>query len=269
MGSMPEHGSIRALDGRAIPYVLERSESQTTKAAFLLLHGLGVDKNEYLDFYRTLSSVLSRSGFDVLRIDFPSHGESKAPSSDFSLVNCIADAIVAAGFVLKKSGVGQLSVFGTSFGAGPAVVAASFYRTSLRSATLLAPAISYRDLYVFPKHPQRVSKYREFYYEALLQSKTIPVTQDVDLGWRNAIEFAIVDVEYHLAQISDRTAIIHGQADSIVPYEFSQEIARRVPEIDLTPVPGMEHGFMDKDDEDGVGELSARNLRLIFQKATR
>lgn len=269
MNSLPERGTLPALDGRAIPYVFERSGIENAAGAFILVHGLGMNKDEYLGFYETLSRGLTEAGFDVLRIDLPAHGESDAALDDFSLVNCIADAITAGSFLLRKSSARSLRVFGTSFGAGPAIAMASFFCDTLDSVTLLAPAISYQELYISPTYPARRAKYARFYREALLDDRSVSTEGRATLTWRNAIEFAMVDLTYHLGRIADRTAILHGKADSIVPHELSRELVRRCPQIDLTLVDGMDHGFMDCDDDDGIGVASQRNLQTILEKSIR
>jgi len=111
----PEEGGLPARDGRSIPYRLQRSQQSPGRGAFLLLHGLGVDKDEYQGFYRTMSDLLSQAGFDVLRIDFPAHGESTAGEGAFSVINCVADAIIAAAFAIETASTRALNIFGTSF----------------------------------------------------------------------------------------------------------------------------------------------------------
>lgn len=260
--------ALRANDGRRVPYTFEPALSSPRQEAVLLLHGLGVDKNEYLGFYRELSKRLARDGFDVLRIDFPAHGDSQAEPSAFTLVNCIADAITACAYVLRRTGSSKLNLFGTSFGAGPAIAAASFFRAQVQRLTLLAPAVSYRDLYVSPHHPLR-AQYARFYRRAVLDGVTHPVSERAALTWRNAIEFAMADFDRDLSALADVTAIIHGDADSMIPVTLSSSIVERHPAIDLTIVRGMDHGFMDRDDEHGTSQASQRNLQLILTKAAR
>lgn len=262
-------GELPSPGGHTIPYILERSRRQPRTGGFLLLHGLGVDKDEYLGFYRTLSPKLAEAGFDVLRFDFPAHGDSKANASHFTLGDCAVDAIVAAEFLLEEIGNSGLHVFGTSFGAGPAIMAASFFQSSLRNVTLLAPAISYRELYIEPTHPLRTAKYKDFYRHAVLDGATVPVSDRAALNWRNAIEFAMCDLVHQLSAIAGHTAILHGEADSMVPHELSRDLAARYASIDLTIVPGMDHGFMDHDDDTGESERSQQNLRAILRKALR
>lgn len=261
-------GSLPAHDGRSIPYIFEYAAAGPLKGVFVLFHGLGVDKDEYLGFYRTLAAMLAREGYDVLRIDFPAHGESTADAKSFTLVNSVADAIAACSFALEQSEAKSLNVFGTSYGAGPAIAAASVFEASVERVTLLAPAISYGELYVVPSYPQR-KKFDGFYRRAVLEGESVAVGGRVALTWRNAIEFALCDLDNELAIIASRTAVVHGDADSLVPVQLSELIAKRFPSVDLTVVRGMDHGFMDYDDEAGTSDASQRNLRLIFSRATR
>lgn len=263
------HRQLRALDGRVIPYAFDPPRhGAPTKGAYLLLHGLGVDKDEYLGFYRRLSRKLSDAGFGVLRIDFPGHGES-AHAGDFNLVSCIADSLVAAKFAMELLGVNRLRVFGTSFGAGPAVVAASFYSDRLDCLTLLAPAISYQELYISPENPGRKARYGRFFRGAIERGETVFVSQTVQLGWRAAIEFSVFDIMRHLGVVADRSVIIHGMSDSLVPVQFSVEIADKLPAVVLELMPGMDHGFMDESDEEGTGALSDKNFEFICMEALR
>lgn len=261
-----ERGLLPALDGRKIPYILEFPNTTESKGVFLLLHGLGVDKNEYLDFYVTLSQKLCGAGYEVLRIDFPAHGESTAKSHAFILLNCIADAIVSAKFAIDRTNTKALHIFGTSFGAGPAVITASFFTDILKSVTLLAPALSYRELYIEPTHPMRLDRYKDFYQKSILAAKSVQIDDNVKLDWKNALEFALIDIDPHLVKTATQTTIIHGDKDSMVPYEFSIEIVERIKGIDLILVPDMDHGFMHYKDDEGTNSSSQNNLQLIFEK---
>jgi len=260
---------LTAKDGRTIPYVLSGPSGATPTRLYVLLHGLGENHNEYADFYQRLAARLADAGHAVLRIDFPAHGLSSAPPETFTLLNCIADAITATQFGLSVLHDASLHVFGTSFGAGPAVVTGSVFQELLGTVTLLAPAISYRELYLEPRHPDRAAKYGDFLRDALLRDATIPIMPGVAFNWRNALEFAVADVGPHLRRVESRTAIIHGDSDSIVPVDLSRAIARSFPSIALTVVPAMEHGFTDRDDDAGVGEKSRSNFELILRTALR
>lgn len=264
----PKLEHVHAVDGRSIPYIFSPSFRRRVNGVFVLIHGLGVDKSEYCGFYTQLADALTAAGYAVLQFDLPAHGDSNADPSAFTLMNCIADSMVVASVAMRRAATRKLHVFGTSFGAGPAVVVSACFRRMLETTTLLAPALDYKKLYICPTATAR-ARYRGFLAHSVLAGKKIRINSRVAFNWRNAVEFASVDLDGLLKDIAARTAIIHGTADSMVPVALSRGLAKRIPDLDLTIIPRMEHGFMDRDDESGVGRRSRVNFDQILRKALR
>jgi pimeloyl-ACP methyl ester carboxylesterase len=82
------------------------------KGAILLLHGIRADRRQMLGRARFLAA----SGYSVLLIDLPGHGESAAPAITFGLRE--ADGVQAALAFLREQTQGQpLGMIGVSLGA--------------------------------------------------------------------------------------------------------------------------------------------------------
>src|SRR2546425_438656 len=65
------------------------------------MHGISVDKDEYLGFFRDGSKFLAGSGFTSIRFDFRGHGESSGSSTEFSIVGQNMDVSSVIAFVRK------------------------------------------------------------------------------------------------------------------------------------------------------------------------
>lgn len=255
---------------RDIPYLFSHPASRNHKGTYILCHGLSTDKDEYLNFYKTLSSALLDSGFSVLRFDFPGHGDAMADRALFTLRTCFYETVLMAQLASKTLEPGQpLNFFGTSFGAGPAVFAAAATETIVQRVTLLAPAVQYRDLYIDPVSPTRQQVYGSFFESALLRNHTVEIGDSISLNWENAVEFSTISLNAQIEAIADRLTILHGTEDGAIPLTLVQTLAAKHPNARLVVRPGMEHGFTNVGDETGTDPLSLDNIEAIVIEATR
>ena len=71
--------------------------------------------------------------------------------------------------------------------------------------------------------------------------------------------------ESAIGELKQLVTIIHGEADSMVPYSISHRLAQKHSHIKLYTFKDMDHGFMDKDDEYGTSKKSFDNRAKIFQ----
>ncbi|MDO8661410.1 MAG: alpha/beta fold hydrolase, partial [Candidatus Woesearchaeota archaeon] len=113
--------------------------------AVILLHMLGKDKSDWVDFARKLQ----KEGFAVIAIDFRGHGDSdgnwqKFSEKDFN--NMILDVDAAKEFLGRqpKVNTNSLSIIGSSIGANIAVKYA--LKTEVKTIVLLSPGSNYRGV---------------------------------------------------------------------------------------------------------------------------
>ena len=77
------------------------------------------------------------------------------------------------------------------------------------------------------------------------------------------VEMSIVKPFRELSALETPTLIVHGRADSMVPYGITEARVGNVPNIKLIGVDDMDHGFTHVDDDVGDSSQSEANLQLI------
>ena len=230
---------------------------------FVMVHGLTTSKDEYLDFYKSIADDLARKGVASVRFDCRAHGESLAPATEFNVVNNVADAISVVNHVLKERSFDRIHLFGTSFGALTVSIYANLAREQIASVTLLAPVLDTNALYLDPV-PERAS-YKDFRGTILHGGSPRDLDGRVSLDLKNAIEFSAINMSDIVQSFCDRLTVIHGKADSIVPYSVTANAIKDLTVKSFVAVEGMDHGFTDISDEAGTGPKSAENYNRILQ----
>ncbi|MEM1050628.1 MAG: alpha/beta fold hydrolase [Pseudomonadota bacterium] len=258
------------IGGREVPFIFERSTTSTCRGSYVLTHGLGTSKNEYLDFYNRLSELLQQQGFNVLRFDFAGHGDAKESGRLFSLIRCFYEADAMTRYLCTELVEdNRVNFFGTSFGAGPAVFAAASFANTTERVTLLAPAIQYRELYIEPSSEARKTRYQSFLEDSLRDGTSIEIDDHVKFGWRNAVEFATINLEHQLSFISDRLSVFHGSEDEAIPIDLVRPFVQQLQRAKFIEIAGMEHGYTLLGDETGTAPESLTNLDVIASEACR
>lgn len=252
-------------DRVSIPALVEESDKKSSNGWFVLLHGLTTSKNEYLNFYDDVANGLLKCGYSSLRIDFRAHGESLSNASAFNVTNNVSDVVSSVRWLIKNKGIEKINLFGTSFGAVAALASASVLPDELvKRIYLLAPVLSFNDLYLNPISNNRKEKYGNMLQKVLLEDKIILLDDRVSFNYSNAIEFALIDMPRLVNMLADKLTIMHGTHDTIVPLEVTKALVESIPSISYHEFERMDHGFTDIDDEEGVTEASKRNLADII-----
>ncbi|MEK6857283.1 MAG: alpha/beta fold hydrolase [Nanoarchaeota archaeon] len=121
------------------------SPEKINSPAVILLHMLGKDKSDWVDFARKLQ----KEGFAVIAIDFRGHGDSDGSWQKFSekdFNNFVLDIEAAKEFLGRqpKINVNSLSLIGASIGANTAVKYA--LKQEVKTIVLLSPGLNYRGV---------------------------------------------------------------------------------------------------------------------------
>lgn len=255
---------------REIPYVFQESSAARNRGVYVLTHGLSTSKDEYLDFYVKLAGMLNGEGFAVLRFDFPGHGDSDGGGALFNLRTCFYEAAIMARFAVEELAPGKpLNLFGTSFGAGPALFAASAMSAKVERVTLLAPAIQYRELYIDPRSEERRRRYEGFLETSIFDHNRLLIDERISLSWENAVEFATMSLDTQLNEMEGRLSVIHGAEDEAIPVALVKSLMDGLPNARFLMREGMEHGFTQLGDETGNDLRSQVNLEAIVAEAIR
>ena len=236
------------------------------KGVVLWLHGITVDKDEYQGFFKDGAEFLSAAGLDSLRIDFRGHGDSSGSSLDFSVTGQMLDVEAAlsylAGYYKEKI---NLFIVGCSFGAPPALFAAEQYAKTIKGIVLIAPVLSYQRTFLQPETDWAKSIFNLKALSLLEKTNKLFVNPKFPISSRLVEEMRIIKPEITLRELKREIVIIHGDADSMVPFQVSKDFAEDIPTIKFIPFPEMEHGFMDSDDESGKSPRSIENKLHIYK----
>lgn len=237
------------------------------KAIILWLHGITVNRNEYLNFFKDGAALLKTKGVDSLRIDFRGHGKSSGTSLDFSVVGQMLDVEVSIAYLTTRYdlGVQGIHIVACSFGAPPAIFTALRHPNTVRSITLIAPVLSYERTFLAPETPWAQSIFNSETFSRLIKTNKLYVNDDFPISSRLVEEMHIIDPEDALRRVTQRVVIIHGDSDTMVPYAVSEEIAREIQHIKFISFRNMDHGFTDVNDEDGDSAESIENKNRIYE----
>jgi pimeloyl-ACP methyl ester carboxylesterase len=255
---------IKTVDGFNISAVHTTSKRSRI---ILWLHGITVDKNEYLGFFRDGAKYLAEKGYDSLRVDFRGHGESSGTSMHFSITGQMLDVDAAMGFLFKHYNLAgiSLNIVACSFGAPPAIFAAARYSDIVKTIILISPVISYKRTFLKPETEWGASIFNEKAIAEIPRTKQLLLDENFPVSIRLMEEMKIIQPELSIRQLTQPIVIIHGDADSMVPYNVSKEISKEIPNITFFSMPGMDHGFMDESDETGTNEKSIENKVRLFE----
>ncbi len=234
------------------------------KGWVVLMHGITQDKNEFGGFYVDLARRLNRGDFGTFRFDFRGHGESSGTSMDISIAGDVIDIKTSLRQIPRLDGF-PLAFIGTSFGSGPAVIAASRTKGAVSCLTLIAPVLDYRRTFLKPETPWAQEWFNLKALQAL-PSKGYIMLDGHKLSPRLIQEFRELRPVVSLAKSRIPSLIIHGDRDSMVPYSVSAEIARRIPQVRLHTLRGTDHGFSHFDDEEGTGRKSQEHKEELIRE---
>ncbi len=244
-----------------------RASPASCKAWVLMMHGITESKNEYGGFYKDLARALNSKGLGTLRFDFRGHGESAGTSMDISVLGDVLD-VEATLAQLPAASAGRLAFIGTSFGAGPAILAAHSRRSSIQCLTLIAPVLDYTRTFLEPE-----TEWAREWFGAKAQdgvrSSGHFMLESFRLSPRLLEEFRYLRPVEFLRESAIPTLIIHGNRDSMVPYGVSLEAAALGPPVALHTLKDADHGYTHFEDEAGIGPKSLELKRELIDEAVR
>lgn len=207
----------------------------------MLLHGFTGNKtNRPLT---DIADLLEAEGIASVRFDFNGHGESEGDFVNMTVLNEIEDARKVFEFVKGFEYVSDISIAGHSQGGVvTSMLAGELGADNVKSIVLLAPAAVLRDdalrgnvfgsAFDAGNVPEKVTVMGKFDvgHDYFLTAQTLPI-------YDTAMKF------------TGPAFMIHGTADRIVPYTYSENYHRLYKNSKLHLIEGADHGFNGFEEE--------------------
>lgn len=255
-----------AVDGAEVIGILRYPE-KTILGAFLLLHGISTNKNEYLHFFETIADRLAEEGFGSLRIDFRGHGESLIPYREFTVGSQILDSLAAVQCLRKEFAVEKIHVFGCSFGAPPCIYLKATFDEKIQGIVLLSPVLDYDRTFLCPESVWGKETFpKDKLLACIERGEGIPITESFKMEPRLLADLLHSDVGEWIGRIDQPIWIIHGTEDDMVPISITRDYVREFPQLNLLEIAGMEHGFTEKGDKTGRSKGTSENVNKIVER---
>jgi len=254
---------VRTVDGFDLCAVINRGR---TDDLIIWMHGISVDKDEYLGFFRDGALLFADRGVSSIRFDFRGHGESSGTSLDFSVVSQNLDVRAIMDLAQKQFGMAaRIHLLGASFGAPPAIFGSTRHRSAVHSVSLVAPVLSYARTFLQPETEWARELFSADRLEQLDATGRLYLNESFCIGHRLVEEMRLINPAKVLAEVEQRVLIVHGDRDSMVPYDATLQACRGLRHVNLITLGGADHGFTHEDDEEGISLASLANKERIYQ----
>jgi pimeloyl-ACP methyl ester carboxylesterase len=261
---MNEKRTLKTVDGFSISAV--HTVSKGARGVVLWLHGITVDKNEYLGFFEDGAEYLAEKGVDSFRFDFRGHGQSGGSSLDFSIAGQMLDLEAALDYLIcyyQKPKL-KIHVVGCSFGAPPAIFMA-IRRNIFGKLILIAPVLSYKRTFLEPETQWAKEIFNEKTLLKAKQTNRLFINPKFPISMRLIEEMVLTMPEIAFREVRQPTIVIHGDEDSMVPFGVSKSAVKHARCAKLKRFRHMDHGFNDADDEKGTSSRSIKNKQRMFK----
>lgn len=255
---------VRSSDGYKLAATLCRGSR--TDCVVIWLHGISVDKDEHLGFFRDGANYLLNKGISSVRFDFRGHGESEGTSVDFSVVGQILDVRAILRLVVSEFGSqAKIHIVAASFGSPAAIFIAIQHPELIKSLCLIAPVLSYRRTFLEPETEWAKQLFSQEKLQQLEVTGRLYLTPNFYISPRLVEEMRLLSPDIALRDITQPVLIIHGDKDSMVPYDVSAQVCRELPSVRLVTLSGADHGFIHEGDEEGLSIQSINNKETIYR----
>jgi pimeloyl-ACP methyl ester carboxylesterase len=252
---------FRSYDGTPLEGTYASADG-ASDAVVLLVHGITSSRDEY-GLFSGLAGRLASEGVPSFRFDYRCHGKSDLPMEAMTLSGIVNDVESAATLGLSEAGASSAHVVGMSFGGGLAAFWAAATEITVASVVMLAPVLDYEED-VLGQHGAIVNGKLTDDAARLLQRHGYLEMDGVRYGSALLNELRFISGVEALRRLMCKSLIVHGDADSIVPYASSARFAQMNNRCELVNVPGTDHGFAVGDDEDLSSPQTKEKHREVF-----
>ncbi len=254
--------NFRSYDGTMLEGTLAGGEG-SRDAVVLLVHGITSSRDEF-GLFSSFAEHLAREGTPSFRFDYRCHGVNEQPMESLTLSGVVNDVEAAAACALAQTRASRIHVVGMSFGGGLSAFWAATTKNTVSSVVMLAPVIDYEED-IIGQHGLLSDGMLDEHAQRLLQEQGFLETDGIRYGPALLNELRYISGIEGIRHLKCESLIVHGDADTIVPYASSERFVKLNPRCQLVNIPGTDHGFGVGDDED----LSSPETRAKHQEVFR
>lgn len=235
-GGIASDTTIMGSKGRLSTLIMKPGVEEGQKMdVAIIMHGFTGNKNETL--LEDISRELIKKGIASVRFDFNGHGQSEGKFEDMTVPNEIEDAKAVYRFVRAQPWVRRIALVGHSQGGVVASMTAGELGTdSVSAVVLLAPAAVLRDDAIRGNSMGAT-------YDPLDPPEKVKLFNGLYLGHdyiRTAFSLPIYDTA---AKYQGPALLVHGNADHIVPYTYSERYHSIWPKSQYVLLEHFDHSF--------------------------
>lgn len=254
--------TFRSFDGTALEGTFV-SGHPTSGAVAILVHGITSSRDEF-GLFSGLASHLATKGVPSFRFDYRCHGRSNRPMEAMTLSGIVNDIESAAALGLTQAKASRVHVVGMSFGGGLAAFWAATTTIAVASVVMLAPVIDYEED-VLGQHGAIVDGRLTAEAAEQLNEKGFLEMDGIRYGPALLNELRFISGVEGLRRLQCDSLILHGDADSIVPYASSERFVVLNDLCQLVNISGTDHGFSVGDDEDLSSPETKKKHQEVFE----
>ncbi|MGI5438797.1 alpha/beta hydrolase [Streptomyces shenzhenensis] len=258
--------SVRTLDGLRLTGTLVHPQEPAT-GAVVLVHGGGVTREEG-GFFTRLAGGLADAGIASLRFDLRGHGESEGRQEELTLSTILNDIRVMLAHVREAAQTESVSLLGASFGGGICAYYAAKSPSEVKRLVLFNPQLDYKRRTIDSRPYWTDDVISEQAAEELNERGALQFTPTLRHGRPILNEVFWLKPHEALGEVKAPTLIVHGTADTLVPYESSRvAIEHFTAPVELVPVEGSQHGFAVHDDPQYLNPKSQEYQAFVIRTA--
>ncbi|MFJ3896844.1 alpha/beta hydrolase [Streptomyces sp. NPDC090083] len=259
--------SVRTLDGLHLAGTLVESRTPTPRVV-VLVHGGGVTREEG-GFFTRLAAGLAGAGVASLRFDLRGHGQSEGRQEELTLSTILNDIRVVLAYTRETTGADDITLLGASFGGGLCAYYAAKRPEEVSRLVLFNPQLNYKRRTIDSRPYWTDDVISEEAAAELTERGAIQFTPTLRHGRPMMNEVFWLKPHKALGEVQAPTLIVHGTADTLVPFESSQDaVARFTAPVELVPVEGSQHGFAVHDDPQYLDPKSQEYQAFVIRTVT-
>lgn len=252
---------FQSFDGTPLEGTYAKGTGKSDSLA-ILVHGITSSRDEF-GLFSGLAKHLATGGMSSFRFDYRCHGKNSLPRESMTLAGIVNDIEAAAGTAAAQARHSHVHVVGMSFGGGLSAYWAAMTNMEVRSVVMLAPVLDYKED-VLGQHGAIKNGKLSKVVAARLARDGFVEADGFRYGGALINELPYISGVEGLRRLNSPSLILHGDADSIVPYESSEQFVKLNSQCRLVNIADTDHGFGVGDDEDLSSPETKEKHREVF-----